>query len=286
MPNMSGASPAVTVGVPVYNAGQYLTETLRSILAQTFTDFELVISDNASTDGTRDICDSFARADSRIRYVRQPANIGAPRNHNALVALARGRYFKWSSASDLIEPGFLAACVPILESRRDVALVYSRTRFFDATTGSVRDYADGLNLLSDDPLERYKECDRRLAENNALYGVIRIDALRSSTLHWDYRSSDMELVVELALYGKFVEVPQALFYRRTEAGARYDPARHRAFYPHQLFAHDVFCAWQTLGQMLHAAQRAPLSLSERARLYDYLARRVWWRRKRLLGAQA
>lgn len=287
MPNTdtAGMSPMVTVGVPVYNAEQYLAETLRSILAQTFTDFELVISDNASTDGTAAICNDFARADPRVRYLRQPQNIGAPRNYNALVALARGRYFKWSSSNDLIEPEFLAACVPILEARPDVVLVYPRTRYFDASTGSVRDYADNLDIQDDDPIERYKQCDRRLLDNNVINGLIRTEALRSSTLHWDYRTSDMELVVELTLYGKFVEVPQRLFYLRTEAAARFGAARRRLYYPHQAFAHDIFCAWQTLGQMLQAANRAPLRFADRARLYDYLARRVWWRRKRLMGVE-
>jgi glycosyltransferase involved in cell wall biosynthesis len=283
--NMSSASPVVTVGVPVYNAERYLAEALRSILSQTFTDFELVISDNASTDGTRGICNDFARADPRIRYLRQARNMGAPRNYNALVTLARGRYFKWSSSNDLIEPEFLAACVPILEARPDVVLVYPRTRYFDTNTGSVRDHADNLDIQDDDPVERYKQCDRRLFDNNVMNGLIRRQALRSSTLHWDYRSSDMELVVELALYGKFVEVPRPLFYLRTEAAARYDAAHHRLYYPHQIFAHDAFCAWQTLGQMLQAANRAPLSFSDRVRLYDYLARRVWWRRKRLMGIE-
>jgi glycosyltransferase involved in cell wall biosynthesis len=278
--NVPGASLMVTVGVPIYNGERYLADTLRSILAQTFTNFELVLSDNASTDATQAICEDVARADPRVRYIRQPRNIGAPRNYNALVALARGRYFKWSSCNDLIEPQYLAACVPILEARPDVVLVYPRTRYFDAGTGSVRDHVDGLDIQGDDPVERYRQCDRRLWSNNVMNGVIRADALRSSTLHWDYISSDMELVVELALYGKFVEVPQPLFYRRTEAAARYDAARHRLYYPHQ---RNALGAWQSVQQMVAAVNRAPLSFSDRLRLYDYLARRVWWRRNRLMG---
>jgi hypothetical protein len=208
--------------------------------------------------------------------------MGAPRNYNALVALARGRYLKWASSNDLIEPQFLAACVPILEARQDVVLAYPRTRYFDTRSGSVRDYADDLNLQGDDPIERYKQCDRRLLANNVMNGVIRVDALRSSTLHWDYLSSDMELVVELSLYGKFVEVPLRLFYRRIEAAAKYDADRHRLYYPHQTRG-SAFCTWQSVCQMVRGANRAPLSFSDRVRLYDYLARRVWWRRKGLIG---
>jgi glycosyltransferase involved in cell wall biosynthesis len=146
--------PAVTVGVPVYNSERFLAETLRSILAQTYTDFELVISDNASTDRTGAICEEFARADSRIHYVRRPQNIGLPRNYNSLVGLARGRYFKWSSSNDLTQPRFLAACVPTLDARRDVVLVYPRTRLFDRASGETSDHEENIDVHADHPVER------------------------------------------------------------------------------------------------------------------------------------
>jgi glycosyltransferase involved in cell wall biosynthesis len=283
---VQSANPAVTVGVPVFNSEKYLTETLQSILAQTLTDFELVISDNASTDGTEAICNDFARRDSRVRYVRRSRNIGAPRNYNGLVHLARGRFFKWSSSNDIIQPEFLAACVPILDTRDDVVLAYTRTRYFDAVSGSVLDYNDNLDLQNDDLVERYKECDRRLgaSPNNIMNGVIRLAALKSSTLHGDYPSSDLALMTELALYGKFVEVSQPLFYRRNEAGARYGEGtatRHRLYYPDDTYGssrHDRQRMWQ----MLRGVTRAPVSLTQRARLYDHLAHRAWWSRRLLL----
>jgi glycosyltransferase involved in cell wall biosynthesis len=281
---VQSAIPAVTVGVPVYNSERYLAETLRSILAQTFTDFEIVISDNASTDGTQLICNDFVRADPRVRYVRQQRNMGVTRNYNVLVALARGRFLKWSSSNDIIQPQFLAACVPILEARDDVVLVYTRTRYFDALSGSVLDHADNLDLQGDDAVERYKQCDERLVANNIINGVIRLRALKSSTLHGDYPSSDIPLMTELALYGKFVEVPQPLFYRRTEAGARYGTGTasvHRLYYPDDTYGSSRR-DWQRMCQMIRGVTRAPVSLSQRARLYDYLARRAWWRRRLLL----
>jgi glycosyltransferase involved in cell wall biosynthesis len=280
------AAPAVTVGVPVYNSGKYLAETLRSILAQTYTDFELLISDNASTDHSAEICRDFARGDARVRYVRQEHNIGAPRNYNLLVTLARGRYLKWSSSNDLIEPEFLASCVPVLEQRADVVLVYARTRYFDTASGSMRDYADDLDLQSNDPVERYRQCDRRLnaAANNIMNGVIRLSALSASTLHGDYPSSDLALMSELALHGKFVEVPRALFYRRTEPAARFGagtPGLHRLYYPHDTSG-TARRYWRRLGQMLRGVTRAPLTEAQRVRLYAYIARRAWWNRRDLL----
>jgi glycosyltransferase involved in cell wall biosynthesis len=266
--------------VPVYNSEKFLAETLRSILAQTYTDFELVISDNASTDRTGAICEEFARADSRIRYVRQPHNIGLPRNYNSLVGLARGRYFKWSASNDLLQPRFLAACVPILEARPDVVLVYPRTRYFDAAKGETRDHADNLDIQDDDPVERYRQCDARLFANNIINGVIRLGALKSSTLHREYQSSDVALMPELALYGKFVEVPEPLFYRRVEPDAKYGAgtaSAHRHYYPHDKFgaARD----WQLLRHRIRGVWSAPVTWSQRARLYGYVARREWWNRR-------
>ena len=192
-------APAVTIGVPVYISEKFFPETLRSILAQTFTDFEVVIADNASTDGTQAICEDFARGDRRIRYIRRPHNLGLPRNYYSLVGLARGRYFKWSSSNDLIQPRFLEVCVPVLEANADVVLVYPRTRMFDASTGDVRDHVDNLDIRDDDPVARYRKCDDRLFMNNIVNGVIRTKALAASTLHRDYPSSDLALMPELAL---------------------------------------------------------------------------------------
>jgi glycosyltransferase involved in cell wall biosynthesis len=87
----------VSIGLPVYNAGQYLEEALDSILAQTFEDFELIISDNGSTDNTEAICWSYARRDQRIRYFRNETNLGAAWNFNRVFELASGKYFKWTA---------------------------------------------------------------------------------------------------------------------------------------------------------------------------------------------
>src|SRR5919112_5909956 len=104
------ARPRVTIGLPVYNGERFLEQALDGLLAQTFTDFELIISDNASTDRTPEICQAYAARDSRIRYVRQPENIGAGPNHNILVPMARGEYFKWASHDDLYDPDLVAKC--------------------------------------------------------------------------------------------------------------------------------------------------------------------------------
>jgi glycosyltransferase involved in cell wall biosynthesis len=93
--------PRLTVGLPVYNGEKYLAESLEALLGQSYEDFELIISDNASTDGTADICRRYGEQDSRIRYVRQSRNIGCAPNHNFVVKEARGELFKWASDDDL-----------------------------------------------------------------------------------------------------------------------------------------------------------------------------------------
>src|ERR1700754_583434 len=95
------AAPRLSIGLPVYNSEDYLAESLEALLGQSFEDFELIISDNASTDGTADICRRYRGQDSRIRYIRQPRNIGGAPNHNFLVHEARGELFKWASHDDL-----------------------------------------------------------------------------------------------------------------------------------------------------------------------------------------
>jgi glycosyltransferase involved in cell wall biosynthesis len=276
-------APAVTIGVPVYNSEKFLPETLRSIIAQTFSNFEVVISDNASTDGTQALCEAFARDDARVRYVRHPRNIGLPRNYNSLVGLARGRYFKWSSSNDLIQPRFLEACVPVLEANPDVVLAYPRTRLFDAVSGDVRDHVDNLDLRDEDPVERYRRCDERLFKNNIINGVIRTKALVTSTLHREYPSSDLALMPELALHGKFVEVPEPLFYRRAEPGAIYGTGTataHKGYYPEDRFGSTQ--DWRRFRHMIRGVLAAPITWQQRLRLYDYLLRRAWWRRADLL----
>src|ERR1700743_3284119 len=93
--------PRLTIGLPVYNGEKYLAEAIAALLGQTYKDFELIISDNASPDGTADICQRYVQLDSRVRYIRQPKNIGLAPNHNVLVEQARGELFKWAANDDL-----------------------------------------------------------------------------------------------------------------------------------------------------------------------------------------
>ena len=131
-------APTLSVGLPVYNGERYLAESLDALLAQTYADFELIISDNASTDRTAEICREYAARDPRIRYVRQPVNVGAGPNHNLLVPLARGTYFKWASHDDLYAPTLLELCVRELEEHPEAVLAHCREGFIDDAGTMVR----------------------------------------------------------------------------------------------------------------------------------------------------
>ena len=118
---MTQSPPKVSLGLPVYNGETFLAETLDSLLAQTFDDFELVISDNASTDDSQQICERYAALDPRVRYVRQVENRGAAWNFGEVFRLARGEYFKWCAHDDVCLPEFLAECVKVLDETPSVA---------------------------------------------------------------------------------------------------------------------------------------------------------------------
>lgn len=281
-------TPLVTIGMPVYNGQAYLEEALNSILAQTFTDFELIISDNASTDRTEDLCRSYAARDARIRYVRNPVNLGAARNYNRLVDLARGKYFKWASHDDLIEPDFLERCVAVLEADPGVVLAYARNMMIDAQGHVMHHYEDRFHLPSDRPAVRFRGFFAAPGMCNPVFGLIRLDTLRRTSRIGAYRASDRVLLGHLALLGKFHEVPAHLFYRRMHdnmsmkanstdkaIAAWFDPASK-----HSLLV--LFPRWRWVLEYLRDITRSPMPLGDRLRCYYYVVRfqvvnRQWWR---------
>lgn len=123
------AVPQVSIGMPVYNGEPFIREALDSLLAQTFTDFELIISDNASTDGTEAICRDYAAKDKRIRYVRQAENRGAAANFQFVLDEAVGEYFMWAAADDVWDRQWIAALLPVTKSCQ--CLVYGRVATID-----------------------------------------------------------------------------------------------------------------------------------------------------------
>lgn len=207
-------APLVSIGMPVYNTERYIGKALDSLLAQTLGDFEIVISDNASTDRTGDICREYAARDLRIRYLRQPENIGLPRNWNAVVHAARGEYFKWASASDFCSPDMLEKCIAAMRADAGIVLCFGKTQNVDEEGQCIDEYQGDTSFEQECPSARFGAVLQELSRNNAQCGVVRLEVLRRTALDRTYPAGDMVLMAELALYGKFKLLPEVMLYRR------------------------------------------------------------------------
>ncbi len=275
--------PVVSIGMPVYNAEQFLRQALDSVLAQSLTAFELLISDNASTDSTEEICREYARRDPRVSYVRQPSNLGLPANWNYVARRARGRFFKWASGNDYLAPTMLEACVHELETNPDVVLAYGRTRLVDEL--GVRDdvYMGDFAVLDDAPSARFRAVTEQLTLNNAVSGLHRADVLKQTGLIRPYPGSDVVLMGELALRGKFAMAHDVLFFRRIDASSF--SARLGAEELHKLYA-PTARAWQPVLLMRHkdliaAIFRAQIPFREKLRCLRVAAQHLYWEKSRL-----
>jgi len=216
---MIRSGPRVSVGLPVYNGERFLPDTLDSLLAQTFEDFELILADNASTDATADICRRYAARDSRVRYVRNESNIGVYRNCNRVFGLCRGEYFKLACADDLCHPELLSRCVEVLDAGPSVVATYAKTRFI-GHDGQYLSLSDpGWHLMSDSPWERMRYVISSGHWVNVFFGLARSTDLAHTRLFPLYPGGDCRLLGELCLRGRFFEIPEYLFFRRIHANA-------------------------------------------------------------------
>ncbi len=246
---MRNYQPRVSIGMPVYNGELFIKDAIDSILAQTFEDFELIISDNASTDKTEEICREYTARDTRVLYYRNEKNLGAAKNFNRVFELSSGEYFKWAAADDIIAPEFLAKAVEILDDP-SIILCQSKVKLIDKNDHfrdqygrilgdydptkirfrrngkCIRDYEDAKihlnmqmnNLSSHQPSERFG--DLILTKHHwcfEVFGLIRSHILKQTSLIGPYVGSDRVLLAHLGLLGRFAEIPDFLFYNRDHA---------------------------------------------------------------------
>jgi glycosyltransferase involved in cell wall biosynthesis len=274
-----GLAPLVSIGLAVRNGERFLAQALDSLLGQTLQDFELIISDNASTDGTADICLDYAARDARIRYVRQPSNIGGPGNWNFVALEARGRYFKWAAADDFCDRRMLEKCVAVLNADPSVVLCYGRACIVDEETEERRPYEHEVSVVDPRPSERFRTVFRApLFTGNVIQGVIRLDVLRRTRLEPLplYPSGDMVLMAELALLGRFVLLPEILFYRRLGPrtwSMRMQPGEAQAFFL-GFGSYSAVGALRLHPDYVKAVFRAPIAASEKLRALAVVARRA------------
>jgi len=288
-------SPRISIGLGVYNGGKFLQQTLDSILAQTFADFELIISDNASTDGTEETCREYAERDTRIRYSRNRTNIGLFNNFNRVFQLSSGQYFRWSSADDLFDRRSLEECLKVLDGHPEVVLCYPKTVLIDGDGRTIRGYDDNLNLRMPEAAARMRSVLQNVGLVNVHYGLIRADALRRTSLMADYPGSDTVLIAELALHGQFAEIPEQLFFRRMHDGAssalKDQPRETVETFWNATPAHGFdFYYWTHRFHNMKSIFRAPISAWEKLRaaylLGDYIFRSRDAHLKELLRASS
>jgi glycosyltransferase involved in cell wall biosynthesis len=274
--------PKVSIAVPVFNCEKYVGQALESLLAQTFGDFELVISDNASTDGTEEICRRFAAEDRRVRYVRRPTNIGGPANFSYSFSLCSGKYHKWSTADDYWHPVFLQEAVDVLDANPDVVLCYPMTRLVDAQGSPISDYQDTLNLADDSPRVRFRDLYRLIGLCNAQLGLLRRDAMVRTRLFAGHDACDTDFLGEMALLGKFYLLPDIRFFRRFHPGssswARDDPEHQRRFYDPGGRGDAMWLATRRILFQFGAVWRSPIGLADKLALSADVAR--WARYQR------
>ena len=282
---MTTTTPRVTIGLPIYNGLNYLAETMDSLLAQTFRDFELVISDNASTDGTEAICRDYAARDPRVRYHRNEVNVGASANYNRTFELGRGQYFKWAAHDDLLAPTFLERCVAALDRDPAVVLAYTQAKAIDDKGQVVKVYPGKHHFNAPTPRERFYEFVLDPHPVVAVFGLMRREALARTRLIGQYAGSDRPLLSEMSLLGKFHEVPEHLFFYRFHEeqswGGNKSAQAQQAWYDPRRAGKVTFPQWRLLREHVRSIERSPVGLKDRASCYLYMGYWMLKNRRRL-----
>ncbi len=273
MVNISKQTPSVSIGLPVYNGERYLEKALDSLLNQTYDDFEVIISDNASSDATPDICHTYAARDPRVRYVRHDINRGAAWNFNYVFGLARGVYFKWHAHDDMLEPTFLEQTVAALDRNPQFVVAHARTRVVDAAGATLYTYDEYLRTESPLPSVRFRDLICIGHPCFQVFGLMRADVLRRTPLIGSYVPSDRILLARLGLLGMFYEAPEYLFISRRHPTQSVRAAKLRAraaWFDPANNGKIVMPYFRTLYEYVKAIRETPLPPDETRRCYGAL----------------
>ncbi len=209
-------APAVSIGMPVYNGERHVRQALDSLLAQDFTDFELIVSDNASTDATGKICREYAVKDSRVRYHRNEINLGIAGNFNRVFELSSGELFMWAAHDDLWEPIFVSRCVKVMGDKQRIVLTYPRAKFIGLEGEAIQASLPSFDTRSLPLASRFNTVIWGIAYAHQTYGLIRSSALRRVLPIKNSLGAEHALLAELALLGEFAHIPAPLFYIRRQ----------------------------------------------------------------------
>jgi len=293
---MTNHKPRVSIGMPVRNGQKYIREAIESILAQTFTDWELIVCDNASTDSTEQIVREFAARDPRVRYHRNPADIGPANNHNVGFEMSRGEYFRWHAHDDMIAPDYLALTVKALDEDPTIVCAYPQTKIVDDKGSFIENYDFHLHTDAAKPSTRFaqlvlvKHRHHRAVE---IFGLMRSSALRKTPLEGSYARGDSVLICRMALLGRYVELEPRLFLSRSHPSQSMQqlPSRLKDAHGRVLFSRYLgtgplpppewwdsklkgrvtFPEWRLMREYWNSVWRTKLGVVESAKCYGIMA---------------
>lgn len=286
--------PKVSIGLPVYNGENFLKKALSSILDQTFADFELIISDNASKDGTNEICEYFKNKDSRIKYYRNEENMGAAWNFNKVFQVAKGKYFKWAAHDDLLAPDFLVRCVDVLDRDSSVVLCQTEIQVIDESDNLIEGHQHGSDTTNEvlsniDSFETHLRFKDLIKFNHPcidIFGLIRRDILAKTPLIAAYKGSDRNLLAELGLYGRLCRAPGNMFFSRKHPERSIeiqDDISVTRWFDTKDKSRFVFPTWRNFYEYFKSLQRVRLSFGQKIRCWYHLGKWLIIYRGRLLN---
>ncbi len=260
---MHSAAPRVGIGLPVYNGAEYLAAALDSILSQTFTDFEVVICDNASTDATAQIARQYASDDRRVWFEPSRSNVGPHLNHLRAIDLTRGEYFKWFAHDDLIAPTFLERCVEALDDHPDAVIATTRILVID-DDGTIVGETDPPPLIRESlPHLRLRSFWGQPSVHQTMYGLIRRSTLAKTHLMGDWFAAERALFLELALHGGFERIDEPLAFHREHHGRSDYKENKGQWWAPERGAVPEMGYWKRLGHATAILDTAPLTRRER-----------------------
>jgi glycosyltransferase involved in cell wall biosynthesis len=283
--------PRVSIGMPIYNGERYLRKSVTSILEQTFTDLELIVSDNASTDATREIVLEFAARDPRVRYYRNERNMGASYNYCRVIELGEGEFFRHAAYDDVLAPTNIERCVEELDRYPKCVLAYPRMTTIDAEGRALQNFEGSLDVRERSPHQRYFRFNRVMNPGcmcDPVFGLFRMSVLRQTKMLQNFMSADVFLLLEMVLRGEVHEIPEYLFFERWHAdgSVRANPTfESRALWFDPNNAGNLWNylpRWRWLAEHVRSVWRTDMPLSEKVFCLGELPKIAWENRRGLV----
>jgi glycosyltransferase involved in cell wall biosynthesis len=278
---MNDRAPCVSICLPVFNGENYVREAIKSALEQSFAKLELIISDNASTDGTADICRDACVRDQRVRYFRADVNHGLARNFNSAFHMARGRFVMWMGHDDIIATDYVSRCVETMEADREVVLCFAHTNYIDEKGVLIKRVKLQNDGTSASPSERFKNIVAYHHKCEAIFGLMRREVLKETRLHGGFADSDRVLLAEMGLRGRFELISDYLISRREHplrTTMRPDRWERTLIFDPSKSGKLMFPFLREALEFFYAVGRAPIPWSERLHCYEHLLRWFYYLR--------